>query len=107
MSTHNRDSFPEVEEFHSSIGDVVVYYELNKNFLRYLGLVQEVENENTSDHYLQWSGENKDKDIITDKTGDKDITSDKIMTVLKAGKFSVNSECFLYFIKTVLPNLSM
>ena len=32
MSTHNRDSTSEVEEFHWSIGDISVYYELTVIF---------------------------------------------------------------------------
>ena len=49
MSTYNGDSTSEVEEFHSSISDIViVYHELSKNILRYLELVQEIENENVN-----------------------------------------------------------
>ena len=54
MSTYNRNSISEVAEFHSSVGDIViVYYELNKNILRYLSLVQDIENKNISVSYLK------------------------------------------------------
>ena len=61
MSTSNRDSTLEVEKFHSSVGDIVVVYNELINFLRYFGLVQEIENENISGQNLKRSDRTETK----------------------------------------------
>ena len=61
MSTPDRGSTLEVEKFHSSIGDIVVVYNELINFLRYFGLVQEIENENISGQNLKRSDRTETK----------------------------------------------
>ena len=61
MSTPNRDSTLEVEKFHSSVGDIVVVYNELIKFLRYFGLVQEIENENISGQNLKRSDRTETK----------------------------------------------